>query len=78
MDARESRMTRKRKLTEQHIRIPDYIDLELRKLQGSLIRDLLIDVSYSTVGESGAYGRAARRGQAEQRRLAPVEGVSCS
>ncbi len=40
---------RQRKVIKQYIRIPDYIDLELRKLQGSLIRDLLIDVSYSTV-----------------------------
>ncbi len=42
-------MSKQGKLTKQYIRIPDFIDLELRKLQGSLIRDLLIDVSYSTV-----------------------------
>ena len=40
---------RKGKLTKQYVRIPVFLDLELRKLQGSLIRDLLIDVSYSTV-----------------------------
>jgi len=34
---------------KQYVRIPDFIDVELRKLQGSLIRDLLIDVSYATV-----------------------------
>lgn len=42
-------MSKERTLTKQYIRIPDFIDLELRRLQGSLIRDLLIDVSYSTV-----------------------------
>lgn len=45
----QTEMRRQGKLTKQYIRIPDYLDLELRKLQGSLIRDLLIDVSYSTV-----------------------------
>ncbi|MGB6838039.1 MAG: hypothetical protein WBF66_10110 [Dehalococcoidia bacterium] len=34
---------------KQYIRVPDSLDAELRKLQGSLIRDLLIDVSYATV-----------------------------
>ena len=42
-------MTKQGKLIKQYIRVPDFIDLELRKLQGSLIRDLLIDVSYSKV-----------------------------
>ncbi len=37
------------KMTKQYIRIPGFIDRELRKLQGNLIHDLLIDVSYSTV-----------------------------
>lgn len=36
-------------MMKQYVRIPDFIDVELRKLQGSLIRDLLIDVSYATV-----------------------------
>lgn len=36
-------------MVKQYVRIPDFIDRELRKLQGSLIRALLIDVSYATV-----------------------------
>jgi hypothetical protein len=36
-------------MQKQYIRVPDFLDAELRKLQGSLIRDLLIDVSYATV-----------------------------
>jgi hypothetical protein len=36
-------------MQKQYVRIPDFLDTELRKLQGSLIRDLLMDVSYATV-----------------------------
>ena len=36
-------------MSKQYIRLHDVLDTELRKLQGTLIRTFLVDVSYNTV-----------------------------
>ncbi len=43
------RRPKPRKLIKQYVRVPVFIDQELRNIQGSLIRELRMDIPYTTI-----------------------------